>query len=159
MSDPMWINGTCDRIMSTLEYWIRNYDKGTISAEGEYLTKPGQDGPAPHLITVPTRRACKIAWKQDDLDYFIKILEAKLPKNDPTYALARDMRANFPKWRYGIICPGGARMIVLDWYLDHIAQIYRLLGDMKSGKTKEAREDLSSFDLSKVFEKSPGVGS
>lgn len=151
MNDPMWINGTCDRIMNVLQYWIRHYEDGRVSATGRYLTRPGEMGTAtPTEIEVPTRKACKLPWMQSDLDYFIKILEAKIPKGHASYAIARDLRTNFPRWINGRLMPGGARLIEIDIYFDNLVQIYRLFEAMKTGKADQAIQDLKSVDLEKI---------
>ena len=147
--DPLWVNGTCDRIMEVLKDWASRYRKGRVSATCKYVTKPGEMGPEPKEIDVPSRRAVDVAWLQGDLDYLTKILEAKVPD----WPVTTDMRANFPKWRNGRLVPGGARVVVMDLYLQNLVEIYQLLEAMRDGKTQEAEgtTDLAAVDLTQYI--------
>lgn len=142
--DPLWQHGTCDRLLVTLQKWIMQYHDGKISATGRYLTKPGEMGPQPQEIDVPTRRACDVLWSQSDLDYLIKILEAKVPN----WPVTKDLRTGFPRWKNGRIAQGGSRFITMDVYFSNLVEIYQLLEALRDGKTKEARADLGNVDLS-----------
>ena len=148
MSDKLWVNGVCDNIYITLMYWIRQYDKGRVSATGRYMTKPGEDGPTPHEIDVPTRRSVQLPWRKVDIETFIDVLDKKIPHDHETYSLVRDLRTNLPRWKNGRLLPGGARLIEMDWYFNHVVQVFRLFEAMKYGKETEGTTDLSSVDLS-----------
>jgi len=154
--DPLWVYGTCDRIMVALRSWLWNYHSGTVSATRKYLTKPGEMGPQPKEIDVPTRYACEVTWLKGDLDYFIKILEAKLPDNPVT----KDLRRCFPLWKNGklVAYKKEARKITIDLYYEDLIGIYRLLEAMQSGKTTEEKQDLGKVDLSS-YSKDKSAGS
>lgn len=142
--DILWVHGTCDRILITLRQWIMSYHNGKLSATGKYLTRPGERGPQPQEIDIPTRYACNVAWAQTDLDYLIKILEAKVPD----WPVTKDLRTNYPKWKYGRLVQGGARLITMDLYFSNLVEIYKLLENMQNGKSTDVRTDLSEVDLS-----------
>lgn len=148
MSDKLWTHGICDNIMLTLRNWALVYEKGRVSATGRYLTKPGEMGPQPQEIDKPTRRAVKVAWREQDLRKLIEILDAKIPHEHEGYSLVRDLKTNLPRWKNGQLLSGGARIIEMDWYFSHVMQIYRLFEGMKYGKAQEERIDLSTVDLS-----------
>jgi len=155
MKDSLWVSGTCDRIILTLQKWIMIYHNGKVSATGRYLTSPGEQGPQPQEIERPTRYACKVAWTEQDLDYFIKILEAKIPDHPVT----KDLRTNFPKWKNGKLIHGGARVVTMDIYFSNLVELYRLMEAVRDGKTKET-VDLGSVDLSSFTgNQNPGSGS
>lgn len=150
--DPLWLKGTpgvpgiCDRILAALVYWIRIYhDKGIISATCKQNQMMGKEM---KVVDVITRRACKIPWRQSDLDYFIKILEAKWPKE----IITKDLRRNFPLWANGMPTTNGsgARIIELDWYFEHIVSAYQLLEAMRDGREQKKKQDLASVDLEKI---------
>jgi hypothetical protein len=137
--------------MVALRRWLWNYHKGTVSATGTYLTKPGEAGPQPKEIEVPRRYACEVTWLKGDLDYLIKILEAKCPD----WPVTKDLRQNFPKWKNGklVAYQKEARTVVMDLYYENLMEIYRLLEAMQSGKTVQEKPDLGKVDLS-TFTKS-----
>lgn len=142
-SDPLWVKGICDRILLTLISWAMHYHNGVVSA-----TRPQQQPPTASGVTVidvPTRYAVDVAWQQQDLDYLIKVLEARVP----TWPVTRDLRSCFPRWRNGKLIPGGARVITLDHYFTDVTGMIRLMEALRDGKTKEAGIDLSQVDLSK----------
>lgn len=144
--NPLWIHGTCDRIMVTLQKWIMKYHDGKISATGRYMTKPGEMGPEIKEIDRPTRYATEVAWRQDDLDYLIKILEKMVPE----WPVTRDLRSSFPRWKNGKLLPGGMRIITMDMYFSNLVEIYQLLEAIRDGKVKETKSDLAAIDLSKI---------
>jgi hypothetical protein len=146
MYDKLWVHGTCDRILLTLRQWIMVYHTGKVSATGRYLTKPGEVSPEPKEIDVPTRYACDIAWTQSDLEYLIKILEAKVP----TWPVTKDLRTNFPKWKYGRLIQGGSRIVTMDVYFTNLVEIYKLIEGMQSGQSQDVKRDLSEVDLSAI---------
>lgn len=163
------MSGTCDRIMVILLYWLFNYEKGQVAKTNQYLTKPGEEGPQPHLKEIITCRACPIPWHNKDLEYLIKILENRAeewkPFNDPDSSIrlsatARDLRAAYPFWNKGKLCqnsivvnrqvfylPNPVRTIEMVFYSEDVMRMYRLLEGMRDGKTKEAGIDLSKVDL------------
>lgn len=154
--DPLWIHGTCDRIMLVLLSWTMNYEDGVKSATNTYRTKPGELGPAPTEVEITMRRACQVPWNFHDLEYLIKILETKVPD----WAVTKDLRRCLPLWHKSPLCPsyclirksryplvGPTRKITIDQYDQSVREIYLLLKDMKDGKTKEARKDLSTVDI------------
>lgn len=157
MSNKLWVNGICDNIVYTLEYWIRNYEKGTVSATCRYMTKPGELGPAPQEIDKPTRKALEMPWRKIDLEKFISILDQVIPHNHTSYALVRDLRTSLPRWKNGKLYPTvpGSRLITLDWYFKDIVQVYRIFGNLKRGLpvTPQEIQDLASIDLEKVWQK------
>jgi len=138
--DPLWQNGTCDRIMKTLLRWIYTYHNGKVSATGKYQTKPGPQGVK--VEDRPRRYACEVAWQQADLDYFIKILESKIPTNP----IPRDWRRDLPRWKYGRLVQGGARIVVMDVYFEDLVGLYKLMEGLRDGKLQE-KPDLTSVDL------------
>jgi len=145
-SDPLWVNGTCDRIMKTLQRWILSYYDGVVSATCKRNSKPGPQGIV--IEEVITRRACWVAWQQNDLDYFIKILEAKIPTNPNTL----DLRRNFPLWKNGRIIPNNAghetRAVLIPIYEEDLKGLYHLMEALYYGKYQEEKPDLTSVDLS-----------
>lgn len=156
MRDPLWVTGTCDRIMLVLLHWTLNYRKGTVSATGKYMTKPGEAGPAPKEVDLTTRFACDVTWNYNDLEYLVKILETKVPG----WPTTKDFRRCLPRWKNGRLAkpiikvnnasyalPSPVRIITMDYYDADIIGMYRLLEAMRDGKTKEARKDLGSIDL------------
>ena len=178
MKDPLWVSGTCDRIKAVLKFWYSTYDAGKVSATRQRLTKPGELGPQPILVDDVTRRSCKIPWNYYDLEYLVKILEARC-SNDPkdkfsTFLsqIAVDLRINLPKWKNGdlwfqsitipinlnlpttpgnlqsVTLPNPVRAVEIDCYKEGVLGMLILLGAMESGKTIEQRKDLSSIDLS-----------
>jgi hypothetical protein len=131
--------------MIALRSWLWNYHNGTVSATSKYLTKPGEMGSQPKEIDVPARYAVEVTWLKGDLDYLIKILEAKVPE----WAVTKDLRRGFPKWKNGKLVPykKEARTVVMDVYYQNVMEIYRLLEAMQSGKTTEEKQDLGAVDL------------
>jgi hypothetical protein len=144
-SDPLWQHGTCDRIMTTLQKWIRTYRNGKISATCKRNSKPGPQGI--QIEEVTRRYACQVAWKEADLDYFIKILEAKIPTSSPAYQIPRDWRRDFPKWKYGRLIQDGLHIVVMDVYFEDLVGLYKLMEALRDGKLQE-KPDLTTIDLS-----------
>lgn len=156
MSDNLWVNGVCDNILLTLRNWAVVYEKGRVSATGRYMTKPGEMGPQPKEIDVPTRRAVKVAWREHELKKLTDVLDTKIPHTHESYSLVRDLKTNLPRWKNGQLIPGGARIIEMDWYFAHVMQVYRLFEAMKYGKAEEERIDLSTIDLSSFSKEDTG---
>lgn len=150
-SDPLWLKGTliapgiCDRILVTIKQWILIYDKGEVSA----IRKQNQmRGKEMKVVDVVTRRACKVAWLQEDLSYLVKILEAKAPD----WPVTKDFRMNFPKWRNGKLIAGGARVLEMDVYFQNVCEILAILEALRDGKfeQREKQQDLSTVDLENI---------
>jgi hypothetical protein len=153
VSDKLWVTGTCDNIVQILLIWIGDYPKGRPSATRKYRTKPGEMGAAPQDVDVVSRRAVELPWKEYELEYFYKVLEAKIPKDHETYSLVRDLKTNLPRWKNGRLVQGGAHLIEMDWYLDNVIQVFRLFEAMKLGKLEVVAPDLTSIDLTKPWPK------
>lgn len=149
--DPLWVKGVpgspsiCDRILGTLKHWKFVYHKGSVSAKRKQNQLFGKEM---KVVDVPTRYANKIAWRQSDLEYLIKILEAKCPD----WPITKDFRRNFPKWKYGQIVPGGGRIIEIDLYFQSLCQIISLMEAIRDGKVYTKPEDLADIDLEKISE-------
>lgn len=145
MKDPLWVHGTCDRIMLALQKWVMAYHNGRVSATGKYLTKPGEAGPQPKEIEVPTRHAVDVPWLLSDLEHLTKILEAKVPD----WPVTKDFRINLPRWKNGRLVSGGGRIVTMDLYFTNLIEIYRMMEALRDGKLKEGKQhDLSTIDLS-----------
>lgn len=163
--DPLWQHGTCDRIMDILRYWGQQYHFGTVSATNKRMSMPGEIGPEVKEITEVMRRAVEMPWNYSDLEYFIKILSARIPIKDPAYIIVNDLSNNLKRWHNGSFCPAfvelyqngmrarkalarPTRMITIDLYLKQVEGLYRLMECLRDGKTKEARSNLAEVDLS-----------
>lgn len=159
--DPLWQVGTCDRIYLTLMHWALNYESGKKSATNKRMSMPGEVGPEVREIEVVTRRAYSMPWNYNDLEYLVRIMEAKVP----THLCTKDLRRNLPKWKNCPLCPAHimvnqkgqrvayslvspTRMVTIDFYEENVIQMIRLMEAIRDGKTKEARSNLAEVDLS-----------
>lgn len=157
MSNKLWVNGICDNILTNLQYWVRHYEEGKITATRRYLTKPGELGPAPQEINKPTRKALAMPWRKVELDMLVATLDKVIPHEHPTYALVRDLRKNITKWSHipcgmwqGKPLTLGAKVIEIDWYFNHIVQVYRIFEALKYDLPLDPPKDLASVDLENI---------
>ena len=147
MKEVIWISDLGDRVYNKVVWWMQNYDKGKVCATRKFMTKPGERGPGVEVIDMPTAKAVEIPWKLEELTYFTELLEYKLPK----YPVTWGFRSDLPNWKNGKLLAGGARVITMAIYPEALEAIFKAISEVKHGKGKETKTDLTKVDIESVL--------
>lgn len=148
MSDVVWVTDLYDRTFNKILYWAKSYDKGKVCATRQFMTKPGEMGPGVEVINMPTAKAVDIAWKEDEMNCMVSVLEVKRPKWPVTWGLSKDAK----NWKKGKLIAGGARVINMALFPEALEEVLKVFLEVKNGKGKET-ESIKDFDFDKILSK------
>ena len=132
MSKVLWYAGVCDQALNRITSWYRYYNQGEI-----FGTRPRLSANAAEIETVTTVRRHYLQWHTEELDHLIRMVEALRPKWRVTLMLQKTREM----LKIGRLCPGGARLVAMDFYKQDVADLLSLLQEVRSGK----KESLSGL--------------
>jgi hypothetical protein len=126
MSEPLWYTPVCDHALAKLVRVYLTYERGAIYSTREFVTKDGRK------VDRPTRFANSIAFKPNEVDHIVRILQTIAPEN-PLLGLWKDVQAGIKRGRPVL---GGEYVVTLAWYQQDVIESIQLLLKAKTGKAQ-----------------------
>ena len=70
----LWFKPVCDHLLFKVHHWYQNYEKGEVYSTRDWLNLDGVK------IERPTRYACRIAFRAQEIQHLSNIMNALAPK-------------------------------------------------------------------------------
>lgn len=123
VSNPVWYAGVCDELLYRFQVWRKNWVNGEVAATRPALIRD-------KIEDIPTKMACRVAFKKVHFEHLVRILEAV----KPDWALtvwAKEVLAGIDR---GKLLPFSYREITLVTYYEDVDEICKILEEAKDGK-------------------------
>jgi hypothetical protein len=134
----LWFSPICDQMLYKLRLWRQNYERGEVAATCKF------HDPVAGVVDKPTKYMHKIAFRPLEFGYFVQILEALCPNKPLVEEIKLFQKESLPK---GQLTIGGARIVSMAFYPEHLDLMIKAMMEARDGKTKTLAEEVKEGGL------------